>query len=128
MLVAAAFGEGRVLQWALAADEASGSLPLEPVFVPLMQRLLLLDLSMATPRRPDDRRQESSLAALAAAERMSLAQRLGATLHASAEEFLAHDRNRRGGQEVWRWLLAVVVALLFAEMLLAGRLTRRGGR
>ena len=128
MLVAAAFGEGRVLQWALAADEASGSLPLEPVFVPLMQRLLLLDLSMATPRRQDDRRQESSLAALAAAERMSLAQRLGATLHASAEEFLAHDRNRRGGQEVWRWLLAVVVALLFAEMLLAGRLTRRGGR
>ncbi len=128
MLVAAAFGEGRVLQWALAADEASGSLPLEPVFVPLMQRLLLLDLSRATPRRPDDRRQESSLAPLTAAEQTTLAQRLGATLHASAEAFLAHDRNRRGGQEVWRWLLAVVVALLFAEMLLAGRLTRRGGR
>jgi len=128
LLVAGSFGEGRVLQWALAADESSGSLPLEPVFVPLMQRLLLLDLSTAAARRPEDRQRESSLDPLTAAEQSSLAQRLGATLHRSAEAFLTHDRNRRGGQEIWRWLLAIVVALLFAEMLLAGRLTQRGGR
>lgn len=128
LLVAAGYGQGRVFQWAVAADEASGSLPREPVFVPLMQRLLLLDLSKATPRQVVDRREESTLEHLTAVERASLAQRLGGTLHATAEDFLAHERNRQGGQEIWRWLLALVVVLLFAEMMVAGRLTRRGGQ
>lgn len=128
LLVAAGYGQGRVLQWAVAANEASGSLPREPVFVPLMQRLLLLDLQNAVPRNVEERRLESRLDPLSPVERASLAQRLGATLHATASDFLAHERNRQGGEEIWRWLLAVVVVLLFAEMTLAGRLTRRGGQ
>ena len=128
LLIAAPHGKGRVLQWAITADETSGSLPLQPVFVPLMQRLLLLDLTSAVARHPERRRQESTLTPLTAAERASLAQRLGGTLHTSVDDFLAYDSNRQGGREIWRWLLAVVVLLLFAEMLVAGRLTRRGGR
>lgn len=128
LLVRGAFGSGRVLQWAITATETSGSLPREPVFVPLVQRLLLLDLSAAAPRDAGLRQRESSIDPWPEVELVSLAQRIGATLHPSAESFLAHDRNRQGGREVWRWLLAAVLVLLFAEMLMAGRLTRRGGR
>jgi len=128
LLVSGAFGSGRVLQWAMTATETSSSLPREPVFVPLMQRLLLLDLSAAVPREPATRRRESTIDPWPEVELASLAQRIGATLHTSADDFLAHDRNRQGGREIWRWLLAVVLLLLFTEMLMAGRLTRRGGR
>ena len=128
VLVAAGYGEGRVLQWSIAANESSGNLPIQPMFVPLMQRLLLLDLSSAVARHPEKRRQESLLAPLSAEERAALARRLGVIVHPSVESFLTHDSNRQGGREIWRWLLALVLVLVFAEMLLAGRLTRRGGR
>ncbi len=128
ILVAAPFGQGRVLQWAIAADEASGTLPLEPAYVPLLQRLLLLDLSSATSRNPQVLQREATLDPLSRDERASLATRLGVALHETVDDFLAHNRNRQGGHEIWRWLLAVLVAVLFAEMLVAGRLTKRGGR
>jgi len=128
ILVAAAFGSGRVVQWAIAADEASGTLPLEPAYVPLMQRLLLLDLSSATSRNPQIRQREATLDPLSPDERASLATRLGVTLHATVDDFLTHNRNRQGGHEIWRWLLGLLIVMLFAEMLLAGRLTKRGGR
>lgn len=128
LLVSGVFGSGRVLQWAITATEASSSLPREPVFVPLVQRLLLLDLSTAAPRDAELRQRESAIDPWPEVELASLAQRIGATLHTSADAFLTHDRNRQGGSEIWRWLLAVVLLLLFTEMLMAGRLTRRGGR
>jgi hypothetical protein len=128
ILAAAPFGRGRVVQWAITADEASGTLPLEPAYVPLMQRLLLLDLSSATSRNPQVWQREATLDPLSRDERASLAMRLGVTLHATVDDFLAHNRNRQGGHEIWRWLLGVLLVVLFAEMLVAGRLTKRGGR
>lgn len=128
LVVSRTFGTGRVLQWAIAADESSGNLPLQPAYVPLMQRLLLLDLSAATPRASAERRTESSIDPLSAAEITALAGRLAATLHPSAEAFLAYDTDRRGGHEIWRWLLTAVVVTLFAETLLARRPSRGSRR
>ena len=71
-------------------------------------------------------RRESNPGTLDAAALARLADRLGATTADSVEDYLAEDRTRRHGRELWRWLLAGLLAAMTLEMLLRGRFG--GGR
>ena len=64
---------------------------------------------------------ESSPGMLGEAERATLAERLGAAQAASAEEYRARDDRRRHGRELWRWMLAGLLAALFLELVLQQR-------
>ena len=71
-------------------------------------------------------RRESDPGTLDAAALARLADRLGATTAASVDDYLAADRTKRHGRELWRWLLAGLLAAMTLEMLLRGRFG--GGR
>ncbi len=71
-------------------------------------------------------REESDLAAMSAAEVDALAEDLGAKVVRNREEYAALDRLRRLGLEVWRPLVAVLLALFFVEMLLQQAIGGRG--
>jgi hypothetical protein len=58
-----------------------------------------------------------------------LADQLGASVAGSADEFLRVAAEREHGKEIWRWLWALLIVLLFAEILLQQwlrRLRRQG--
>ncbi|MFH5805458.1 BatA domain-containing protein [Alienimonas sp. DA493] len=61
---------------------------------------------------------ESVPGTLDAEAQAGLADALGATLVATAEEYRARDDRRRHGYELWRWLLAGLLAALLVEMVL----------
>jgi hypothetical protein len=69
-------------------------------------------------------RSESDLRRLTSDELAKVAEELGADLVESAEEFLELDRRRRHGREIWRFLLAAVLALMFTELFLQQRFAR----
>jgi hypothetical protein len=71
---------------------------------------------------------ESQLTALSDRELRSLALRLGATLIESATDYHQTARIQRDGQEVWRWLLWIVVGLLLAELWIGWRATLPSAR
>ena len=54
-------------------------------------------------------------------ELQALAQQTGATVATSAEQFLTQDQTRRTGQELWRPVVFILLALLAGELLLSGR-------
>ena len=62
--------------------------------------------------------EESQLERLSEAELAALAREMNATVVRSAAEYRALEQQRRWGREIWTWLLAVVLALLFGELLL----------
>ena len=71
---------------------------------------------------------ESLPGTLGAEELNRLAERLGATVADSAADHLARDDRRRHGRELWRWLLAGLLAALFLELVLQQRFgTPAGG-
>ncbi len=69
-------------------------------------------------------RTESDLRTLDATRMQSLAADLGADVVGSAAEYLALDRSRRHGREIWRFLLAGVLGLMFLELVLQQRFSR----
>jgi hypothetical protein len=68
---------------------------------------------------------ESDPALLERGEIEALARGGGARLIDSASQYLEQERQRRYGSELWKPLLALVLALVFAEILLEQRLARR---
>ena len=192
LLVERRFGKGTVLQWATTVDADWTDLPLQPVFVPLVQQLVTAAATRTAPPRnvaagdpivtplpdgadadgtvavetPDGRRRtatvsvegdarfarfddtrepgfyamtlpgasaevvrfaaetdrgESDLATMNGERLAALAERLGAERVESAADYLARDDLRRHGREVWKWLLAGLLACLFLELVLQQR-------
>lgn len=69
-------------------------------------------------------RSESDLSMLDAGEIAKLAEALGGRVVASSDEFLKLDRIERHGRETWRYLLAALLTLMFAELFLQQYFTR----
>lgn len=72
-------------------------------------------------------RKESDLSQLPDAEVQSVAKAMGASVVKTFGEYRALDQQRRFGQEIWQGLLAVVLGLVFVEMLLEQMFARRKG-
>jgi len=70
-------------------------------------------------------RKESDLAQLAETEVQGVAKAMGATVVKSFNDYRSLDQQRRFGQEIWQFLLATVVGLIFVEMLLEQLFARR---
>ncbi len=64
---------------------------------------------------------ESQLRPAGAARTAAFAESLGATLHADANSLVNDDQVDRFGREVWRWLLALLLFALVAELFLQQR-------
>ncbi|MHB8897821.1 MAG: BatA domain-containing protein [Thermoguttaceae bacterium] len=69
-------------------------------------------------------RSESDLRLLTSEQLSEVAGQFGADVVGSAEQFLELDRTRRHGREIWRFLLAAVVILMFTELVLQQRFAR----
>ena len=69
-------------------------------------------------------RAESDLRLLEPKKLESLAADLGAGVVHSGAEYIELDRSRRHGREIWRYLLAGVVALMFLEIILQQRFAK----
>ncbi len=67
---------------------------------------------------------ESNLTELAQSNLSTLAERMDAQVHSSANEFWSAEQVKQTGREIWRWLLLGVLLCLFAELLLQQSLTR----
>lgn len=127
LLAVQSWGKGVVQQWAIGANEVSSDLPVRPAFVPLMQRLLLWDAALSTPRPAAQTRRESEIEPMTPDEISQLAGQLGATVHADAQSYLQSHSKKHATKEIWRWILALLVLALFGELLIEKRLTG-GGR
>ncbi len=127
LLAVQPWGQGMVQQWAIGANEVSSDLPVRPAFVPLMQRLLLWDAALATPRPAAQARRESEIEPMSPEEISQLASQLGATVHADAGSFLQSHSQKHATKEIWRWMLLLLILALFGELLIEKRLTG-GGR
>ncbi|MCP4506499.1 MAG: hypothetical protein GY826_08900 [Fuerstiella sp.] len=69
-------------------------------------------------------RDESNLSMLDEAQLNSLAESMGAHVVDSTAQYLEQDRLRRNGREIWRFLLAALLAFLFLELVLQQRFSR----
>ncbi|MEZ6137117.1 MAG: BatA domain-containing protein [Pirellulaceae bacterium] len=78
---------------------------------------------MFTVRCPES---ESDLLPLSAPGMQRLADRLGAVTVNTVDQLITLDKQRSDGQEIWRWLLVLLVAFLFGEILLGQKITRGG--
>ena len=196
LLIEKAFGQGRVIFSAMTFDPEWSNLPLQPLFVPLAQRLVIhlavaggdnastaligqslqrlipatsaekeylftapdgkesaiapsetegrqvLTIppsttpgigrirSKANPDRPASLAiwnldpAEGDLETYSESEVRSLAERLGIAYANNTEGYARMDRDRRLGAEIWQPLLALLLILLFFEVLLQQRITR----
>ncbi len=59
---------------------------------------------------------ESNLRTMSKTQMQQLADRLGATVVESSEEFSLSDQRRQVGREIWQWLLVASLVLLVAEV------------
>lgn len=66
---------------------------------------------------------ESDPAKLASAELQKLADSLNAKVVSDIDEFQQSRSTQENGREIWRWLVACLLLFLFAETLLAKRIT-----
>ncbi|MEO2026964.1 MAG: BatA domain-containing protein [Fuerstiella sp.] len=69
-------------------------------------------------------RDESDLSMLDEAQLNSLADNMGAHVVDSPTQYLEQDRLRRNGREIWRYLLAALLAFMFLELILQQRFSR----
>lgn len=69
-------------------------------------------------------RDESDLKTYDQEQLAAAANRLNATLVTNSDEYLKQDRLRRYGREIWKYLLAVLLVLMFCELVLQQRFAR----
>ena len=69
-------------------------------------------------------RDESDLSVLPEPQLVSLSKGMAATLMKSPADYLEQDRLRRNGHEIWKYLLAALLSLLFLELVLQQRFAR----
>tara|TARA_R110002049_G_scaffold2750_2_gene21588 strand:- start:423312 stop:425384 length:2073 start_codon:yes stop_codon:yes gene_type:complete len=124
LVVLAPFGRGKIAQFAIPCDADWSTLPLRPVFVPMMHQLMM-DLAGHSQDQPDDidgiPASESELRDVNPQRLRALADALGGGVFQDAVSFQAADQTRRFGREVWRWLLLALLAALVMEVLLQQR-------
>jgi hypothetical protein len=72
-------------------------------------------------------RKESDLSALSEAEVQGVAKAMGASVVKTFNEYRSLDQQRRFGQEIWQFLLAAVIGLVFLEMVLEQVFARKKG-
>ena len=72
-------------------------------------------------------RRWSNLRQLSDAEVQGVAKAMGATVVKTFNDYRSLDQERRFGQEIWQGLLAVMVALIFLELILEQVFARRKG-
>jgi hypothetical protein len=72
-------------------------------------------------------RKESDLQRLTDTELQDMAKVMGATVVKSPHEYRQLEQQRRYGQEVWQILLALMVGLIFVEIVLEQFFARRKG-
>jgi len=72
-------------------------------------------------------RKESDLSQLSDAEVQGVGKAMGASVVKSFAEYRALDQQRRFGQEIWQFLLAAVIGLVFLEMVLEQVFARKKG-
>jgi hypothetical protein len=70
-------------------------------------------------------RKESDLSQLPDAEVQTVAKAMGASVVKSFNDYRSLDQQRRFGQEIWQFLLAAMVGLIFLEMVLEQVFARR---
>ncbi|MBL8889939.1 MAG: BatA domain-containing protein [Planctomycetaceae bacterium] len=117
-------GQGTVFQWSVRANDAWSDLPTRPAYLPLMQRLILFSQGSPEPRAMAASSREAKIDPMSEDELAALAANLGATIHPSASEFLEADSQRQYGWDIWRWVLLVVLLVLFGELFVEKRITR----
>jgi hypothetical protein len=130
-------GRGQVLLLATALDATSGTLPVNPDFVPLMHEwvfhLAAAPVTAADaddgPERARERQRESDPAPLEPAEAARLSE--GWLMAFEADEARLDARifaaERGGRRELWRGLVLVALAGLCLEVYLTRRLVRSQG-
>ena len=69
-------------------------------------------------------RDESDLQVYDESQLATTAENLSATLVSSPDQYLEQDRLRRHGREIWKYLLAALLALMFCELVLQQRFAR----
>ncbi len=67
---------------------------------------------------------ESELATLSTSQMEKNAAALGSTIVHSVESFLAAERERRTGKEIWMYAFVLILVLMFAELLLQQQVGR----
>jgi hypothetical protein len=72
-------------------------------------------------------RKESDLSQLPESEVQTVAKAMGASVVKTFNDYRSLDQQRRFGQEIWQLLLAVMVGLLFLELVLEQVFARRRG-
>jgi hypothetical protein len=70
-------------------------------------------------------RKESDLSQLPDSEVQTVAKAMGASVVKSFNDYRSLDQERRFGQEIWQFLLAAMVGLIFLEMVLEQVFARR---
>ncbi len=69
-------------------------------------------------------RLESDPTLLNESEVAQLAEKLDATVVKSSKTYLEQDHLRRHGREIWKYVLAVLLAFMFLEVILQQRFAR----
>ena len=69
-------------------------------------------------------REESDLLVLDDPGLLSLSDNLGATIVQSAADYIEQDKLRRHGREIWRYVLAALLAFMFLEVVLQQQFAR----
>lgn len=123
-LIESTLGKGKVYQLSTSCNDQWNNAPLRPIFVPLMQRLIIGARYAVKPLPEAQRTQESELEPLSEQEITSLASKLNAQIIDSGNEFLQNDKLRSTGRELWRWILLALVIFLFVELFMQRPLTR----
>jgi hypothetical protein len=113
-------GSGKVLYSSSTCDDSWNNWPIRPVYLPMIQQLLLQAMPVDRMAGAKVSRQppldESDLTLASEAEIQSLAEELGAKSLATADDFARLTAAPQ--QEIWRWLLVLLLIFLFSEVLL----------
>jgi hypothetical protein len=121
LAVSAERGKGSIVQFATTCDSRWTTLPMRPVFVPMMQQLVL----GLAGSKGDRQRAAGQIPATesvlrdANGERLeSIAASLGGNLYGDVQALKAAEETRRYGREIWRWLLMILLAAMISEVLI----------
>ena len=124
LVVSGSYGNGRVIQFAIPSDPDWTTFPLRPVFVPMMHQMVM-DLAGNGYGPGGDVSEvpasESELRDVTTPRLQSLADSLGAGVFTDVKSFQTAEQTRRFGREIWRPLLAAVLAALVIEVILQQR-------
>ncbi|TWU45583.1 hypothetical protein Q31b_07580 [Novipirellula aureliae] len=119
IVVAATRGAGSIVQFAIPADTGWTNLPLRPVFVPLMQQLVV-DLVTSIDKWQNGAGQppalESQLQAANSETIRSITDLIGATIHDDVDSINTIQTEEQFGRELWKSLLAILLVLMVTEL------------